>query len=179
MSKRVVIISSSLRKNSNSEALASAFGQGAKIAGHDVEQITLRDKVLGFCVGCFTCQKTFKCVIDDDANDIVEKMKQADVLVFATPVYYYGMCGQLKTLLDRANPLFPSDYRFRDVYLLATAAEDEETTVAGTRTGVQGWIECFEKAQLKDTIFCGGVTEVGEIAGNPVLETALVAGKNI
>jgi hypothetical protein len=89
------------------------------------------------------------------------------------------MCGQLKTLLDRANPLFPSDYRFRDVYLLATAAEDEESTVAGTRTGIQGWIDCFEKAQLKDTIFCGGVTEVGEIAGNAVLETALTAGKNI
>ena len=67
----------------------------------------------------------------------------------------------------------------RDVYLLATAAEDEESTVAGTRTGIQGWIDCFEKAQLKDTIFCGGVTEVGEIAGNAVLETALTAGKNI
>ena len=73
-------------------------------------------------------------MLKDDANDIVEQMGRADVLVFATPVYYYGMSGQLKTLLDRANPLFPADYRFRDVYLLAAAAEDEAETVDGTRT---------------------------------------------
>ncbi|MBQ7499147.1 MAG: flavodoxin family protein [Selenomonas sp.] len=179
MSKKVVIISASLRKNSNSEALATAFADGAREAGHEVEQISLRDKTINFCKGCLACQKTMQCVIKDDANEITAKIGQADVVALATPVYYYGMCGQLKTLLDRANPLFPSDYRFREVYLLAVAAEDEESTVAGTRVGVQGWVDCFDKAELKETIFCGGVTNIGDIAGNAALEKARQAGKNI
>lgn len=179
MSKNVVIISSSLRNNSNSEALANAFAEGAKAVGHEVAQITLRGKEIKFCQGCLSCQNTMHCVLKDDANDIVEQMGRADVLVFATPVYYYGMSGQLKTLLDRANPLFPADYRFRDVYLLAAAAEDEAETVDGTRTGVQGWVDCFERAQLTETIFCGGVTGAGEIKGNAALEKARQAGSQI
>ena len=161
MSKKVVIISTSLRKNSNSEVLAKAFAEGAREAGHEVEQISLRDKTINFCKGCLACQKTMQCVIKDDANEITAKIGQADVVALATPVYYYGMCGQLKTLLDRANPLFPSDYRFREVYLLAVAAEDEESTVAGTRVGVQGWVDCFEKATLVDSLFCGGISDPG------------------
>lgn len=179
MSKKVVIVSSSLRKNSNSEALAAAFADGAKAAGHEVEQISLRGKEIKFCQGCLACQKTMQCVLNDEANGIVEKMGQADVLVFATPVYYYGMSGQLKTLLDRANPLFPADYRFREVYLLVTAAEDEAETMTGTRIGVQGWVDCFARAKLKETIFCGGVTGTGEIVGNAALEKSRQAGMQV
>ena len=60
----------------------------------------------------------------NDMPAIVQQMKQADILVFATPIYYYEMCGQMKTLLDRANPLYTDDYAFRDVYLLSAAADD-------------------------------------------------------
>ena len=79
MSKKVVIVSSSLRKNSNSEALAMAFADGAKAAGHEVEQISLRGKEIKFCQGCLACQKTMQCVLNDEANGIVEKMGQAGV----------------------------------------------------------------------------------------------------
>ena len=120
-----------------------------------------------------------QCVIKDDAKAIVEKMGKADVLVFATPIYYYEMCGQLKTLLDRANPLFPTDYIFRDVYLLATAADEELSAVDGARKGLEGWVACFPKAQLKDVLFCGGVTNVGDIDGNAALEKAGRLGKTI
>lgn len=103
-------------------------------------------------------------------------MCHADVIVFATPVYYYSMSGQLKTLLDRANSLFASDYAFRDIYLLTTAAEDEESTPEGTETGIQGWIDCFEKAELKGTVFAGGVNDVGEMDGHPALQKAYHMG---
>ena len=99
-----------------------------------------------------------RCVIRDDADTIVQKMRAADVLVFATPVYYYGMSGQMKTMLDRANPLLPSDYIFRDIYLLTAAAEDDPETPEGTVHGLQGWISCFEKARLAGSVFAGGVT---------------------
>ena len=117
MSKKVLIVSSSPRKNGNSETLADAFANGAREAGHSVETVRLREKQIGFCKGCLACLKLGHCVIQDDAVEIAAKMHGADVLVFATPVYYYSVCGQLKTMLDRANPLFGSDYAFtRRIY---------------------------------------------------------------
>ena len=103
MQKNVLILSTSLRVGGNSDSLAKAFAEGAKEAGHQVELVSLAKKNIGFCKGCLACQSKKKCVILDYANEITEKMAQADVLVFATPVYYYGMSGQMKTMLDRAN----------------------------------------------------------------------------
>ena len=179
MSKKVLIISTSLRKNSNSSKLAEAFANGARESGHEVEIVTLIGKSIAFCKGCLACQKNGECVIKDDASHIVEKMLRADALVFATPVYYYEMSGQMKTVLDRANPLFPSDYSFRDVYLLATAAEEDEHAMDGAVHGLNGWIACFGKARLAGTVFGGGVTAQGEIAGHPSLETAKDMGKSL
>lgn len=179
MSKKVLVISTSPRKGGNSNLLADEFVRGAREAGNSVEKITLYDKTIGFCKGCLACQRTQRCVIHDDADAIAQSMLTADVIVFATPIYYYGMCGQMKTMLDRANPLFPSDYQFREIYLLAAAAEEEERTVDGAITGLQGWIDCFEKARLAGTVFAGGVTSVGEIQGHPALRKAYEMGQNV
>ena len=177
MSKKVLILSASPRKNSNSEMLARAFAAGAEASGNEVELISLRGKDLRFCRGCFACQRTGKCVIADDMLWIVPKMEQADVLVFATPIYYYEMSGQMKTLLDRGNPLFVADYRFRDVYFLSSAAEDEETVPLRAQSGLEGWIECFPKARLAGAVFGGGVTECGEMKNRPDrLEAARAMG---
>lgn len=148
-------------------------------AGNRTETISLKGKRIGFCTGCMVCQKTQKCVIADDAVGIAQKIGNADVLVFATPVYYYCLSGQLKTMLDRCNPLFPSDYAFREVYLLATAAEAEEAAVAGTEKGIQGWVDCFEKAKFSGTVFAGGVDGAGEIEGHPALQRAYDLGRGI
>ena len=125
MAKKVLVISTSIRGNSNSEKLAEAFADGAKAAGNEVELVSLKDKTIAFCKGCLACQQTGHCVIKDDANAIADKMLEADVIAWATPIYYYEMSGQMKTMIDRANSLFPKDYKFRDVYLLTAAAEDE------------------------------------------------------
>lgn len=179
MSKKVLVISSSLRKNSNSEMLADEFMRGAKEAGHQAEKVSLRDKRIGFCKGCLACQKTGHCVINDDAAEIAQKMLTADVIAFATPIYYYEMSGQMKTMLDRANPLFSSDYAFRDIYLLTTAADSDEDAMDGARKGLEGWIACFEKAELAGTVFAGGVDAPGEAKEHPALEKAYQMGQNI
>ena len=179
MSKKVLILSSSPRKGGNSEALASIFAKGAQEAGNQVETVYLRENQYGFCKGCLACQKLGHCVIKDDAVEIAVKMHDADVLVFATPVYYYSVSGQLKTMLDRANPLFGTDYAFTKGYLLATAAEDGPETVAGSEKAVQGWVDCFDRCELAGTVFAGGVTNVGEIAGHPSLEKAYQSGKEV
>ena len=177
MSKHVLVISTSLRKG-NSERLAQEFAKGAAAAGHQVEELTLRGKRLTFCTGCMACLEKGHCVIPDDAVEIAAKMKQADVIAFATPIYYYEMAGQMKTLLDRANWLYSSDYHFRDIYLLTAAAEDEPETPEGAEHGLQGWIVCYEKARLAGTAFAGGVNGPGEIAGHPALKTAYELGRN-
>lgn len=169
MSKKVLIISTSLRRNSNSEALAHEFAKGAKDAGYEVTEITLRDKNIGFCKGCFACLKLGHCVIDDDAVEIAKMMHDAQVLVFATPIYYYEMSGQMKTMLDRANPLYGTDYAFTDVYFLSTAAEDENDVDSRALSGMEGWISCFDRAKLAGTVFAGGVNDAGEIAGQAAI----------
>ena len=179
MSKRILIISSSPRKGGNSETLAAAFAKGAQEAGHQVETVFLREKQVGFCKGCFACLNLGHCVIQDDAVEIAAKMHDADVLVFATPVYYYCVSGQLKTMLDRANPLFDTDYAFTKAYLLATAAEDAPETFAGAEKAVLGWVDCFPRCALAGTVFAGGVNEVGDIIGHPTLERAYQVGKEV
>lgn len=175
----VLVISTSLRPTSNSDALAREFARGAVVAGHSVEVVSLRGKKIEFCRGCLACQKTQKCVIKDDAPDIVAKMHNADVIAFATPIYYYEMCGQMKTLLDRANPLYPSDYKFRNIYLLTTAAEDEPQVPQRAVSGLTGWIDCFERARLAGTVFAGGVNDMGEIEGHKALSEAYELGKTV
>ena len=104
--KKIVIISSSLRNNSNSEILADWFMKGAIDAGNIVEKISLKDKVSHFCIGCMKCHQTGECQLQDDANFIVQKIQISDVVVFATPIYFNEMSGQLKTLFDRSNSLY-------------------------------------------------------------------------
>ena len=172
--KRVLILSTSPRKNGNSDTLAEEFARGAREAGHEVEKISLSGKEIRFCQGCLACQKTGRCVIHDDADAIVqEKMLGAQVLVFATPIYYYEMCGQMKTMLDRSNPLYSSDYAFRKVYLLATAAEDGDEVWQRAASGLEGWVECFPKARMAGVVFGGGATEVGAIRGHRCHETGI------
>ena len=176
--KNIIVISTSLRQGSNSDILADKFIEGAKDAGHNVEKINLKGKDIKFCMGCLACQKLGKCVIKDDANGIMEKVLNADVVCWATPIYYYEMSGQMKTLIDRLNAMFPLDYKFREVYLLCTAAEDGKFVYERAEAGLTGWIDCFGKSQLKGTVFCGGVGGPREIEGHAKLQEAYEMGKN-
>lgn len=179
MPKKVLIISTSFRKSSNSETLAKSFADGARSAGNDAEIVSLADKKIAFCKGCLACQKIGHCVINDDAVNIAEKMRTADVLVFATPIYYYEMSGQMKTMLDRANSLYSSDYKFRDIYMLSSAAEDEPDVDERAYSGLEGWVVCFEKSRLAGKVFAGGVNDPGEIMGHKAFKEAYDMGAKI
>lgn len=179
MAKKILVICTSMRSRSNSEMLADSFIEGAKASGNTVEKVTLKGKTINFCKGCFSCQKTGKCVIADSAPAITEKIRQAEVIVWASPIYYYSVSGQMKTLIDRANPLYVSEYAFRDVYFLSAATEDEKDTDDRALRTVEGWIACFPKARLAGKVFAGGVTDQGEIAGHKALQEAFAMGKAI
>ena len=164
MAKKVLVIETSLRARSNSDALAEEFARGAKDAGNEVEIVSLKGKKISFCTGCFGCQRAGHCVIKDDANEITEKILEAEAVVWSTPIYYYEMSGQMKTMIDRANSLYPRDYKFRDVYLLSVAAEDEDYV---------------DETEFKGKVFAGGVNEQGEIKGHKALKEAYDMGKNV
>lgn len=179
MKKKVLVISASLRPGSNSHALAEQFAEGARQAGHEVELVSLRDKDIQFCRGCTACQKTGSCVIRDDVAPLLEKLRAAQVVAFATPIYYYELCGQLKTFLDRTEPLYGRENAFRQVYLLSAAAETEDFVPKRAESGIQGWIDCYENLELAGTVFAGGVQGPGEMTGHPALEQARAMGAAI
>ena len=178
--KNVLVISSSLHNKSNSETLAQEFAKGAAEAGNKVDFVSLRGKKIAFCTGCLACQKKGKCAIKDDANAITEKMKNAEVIVFATPIYYYEMSGQLKTMLDRANSLYSSDYKFREIYLLAAAADTDKKAMNIAKRGIGGWIACFDGVKLKGALCATGAESAGDVKKNSaLLKKAFAMGKKV
>ena len=180
MSKRILVLSTSPRIGGNSETLADVFIKGAEEAGHETKKICLYDKKIEFCKGCLGCQTTGKCILRDDAERIIAQMKAMDVLVFATPIYFYEMSGQMKTLLDRTNPLFPAEYEFRDIYLLATSADEEESSMEAAVKGLEGWISCCEKSRLAGVVRGTGADKKGAIEEcGEALSAAYEMGRNV
>lgn len=179
MKKKVFIVSSTPRKNGNSDILADEFARGACDAGHTVTKVNIRDLSLKFCIGCMSCHRSGKCVLNDEMNGLYEKVRSADTLVFATPVYYYAVCGQLKTFLDRLNPLYGRDNAFKEVYLLATAADGAQSAMDGAVKDIQGWIDCFDGVKLKGVLRGVGLTDAGEAESSAYAATAYETGRNI
>ncbi len=181
MAKKVLILSSSPRRGGNSDTLCDEFMRGASDAEHEVEKIFLRDKTIHYCVGCSTCSLHQKpCPQKDDAAAIIEKMVAADVIVLGTPVYFYAMSAQLKTLLDRCCGLY-TEMRNKEFYFLASAAEGEEgrEQLMHVFDNMMGFLDCLENPVLKGKVLATGVWHVGEIKGHSALQEAYEMGKQI
>ena len=178
--KNVLIVSSSLRGGSNSEILAHEVERGAKDAGNNVEFLSLKGKNIKFCIGCLACQKTGKCVQKDDMAEMIAKVQNADVLIFTTPIYYYEMSGQLKTFLDRCNPLYGQDNKFKDVYLITSSYDDAKNASDIAANGLGGWVACFEQSRLAGVLAGGGLNEPKDATANEdLLHKAYELGKNV
>jgi len=176
--KKIVILSSSPRKGGNSETLARKFMEGALASGHQVDFISLREYDLGYCKACYACRKLGKCFQNDGMDVIGEKLLAADAIVFATPVYFYSMTGQLKVLIDRLVPYWT---RIRsDIYMLLTAWDPNEQHLDSTFEAIRGCTrDCFKDCPEKGTIAVCDVNELGSIEGNPALDRAYEMGKNV
>lgn len=110
MSIQVLGISGSPRVGGNSERLLAEALAGAAAAGADCEQVDLRGLTIGPCVSCGACQKTGRCVFQDDFTGVYEKMIAADRIVFATPIYFMAVSAQAKLLIDRCQCLWSEKY---------------------------------------------------------------------
>lgn len=147
MSKKVLILSSSPRRNGNSDLLCNEFMRGAAEAGHQVEKIFLKDKHINYCTGCSVCSMYGKpCPQKDDAAEVVEKMIAADVIVMATPVYFYTMSAQMKTLIDRCCARY-LEIKDKEFYFIIAAAEESVPMMERTIDGFRGFLDLPERAQ--------------------------------
>ena len=176
--KNVLILSSSPRKGGNTDLLCDEFAKGAKEAGNKVTKIRIADKKIGYCTGCYACQKTHKCVIKDDAAAILKKMQAADVIVFGTPAYFYSCTGQLKVLFDRTVAIYP-DLPNKQYYYLLAQADENKDTFAGTIKSLDGFLDCYEGSKLTGMVAAPGIYEKGAIKGPKYLAQAYKLGLRV
>ena len=176
MSKKVLILSASPRKGGNSDLLCDQFAKGAEEAGHQVEKVRVQEKKISPCLACYGCRGTGVCVQKDDMAAILEKMVEADVLVLATPVYFYSMDGQLKTLIDRTLPRY-TEIAEKDLYFIATAAAGAGA-MERTMDALEGFAVCLPGAVVRDKIYGAGVYQKGEVRTTRAMAQAYADGKN-
>jgi len=178
MSKRVLILSSSPRKGGNSNALCDRFMEGARAAHHQVEKVFLAEKKINYCTGCYTCEGNGECVQNDDMSPILDSMMAADVIVMATPVYFYTMCAQMKTVIDRTVARYMK-ITDKDFYFIVTAAVSKKAALERTIEGFRGFTSCLPGAKEKGIVYGTGAWEVGDIIKSPAMDQAYEMGKRL
>jgi len=178
--KRVLIISASPRANGNSDILAQRFAQGAIDAGNIVDIVNLREKRIAYCTGCNYCQKhQGDCCLKDDVDGIIDQMIASDVLVFATPTYFYSMAGQLKVLIDRTTGKY-AEIKNKEVYYLISAQDTNEKLLSKVVVALEGFtMDCLEGTLEKGVLFASGVAEKGEVNKTDYPQKAYAMGQSV
>ena len=175
--KKILVIQGGGRPNGNTARLASRFRDGARDAGHEVEVISLAKYPVNGCLGCNACRYGKPCVQKDAFNELVPKIKEADCLVFASPLYFWTISAKLKAFIERFYCLAQEDpvpplgryekYPVKDCALLMTAADDFfwtfEQAVSYYRFALVRYIGFHDKGML----LAGGC---GDTNGKPRIE---------
>lgn len=179
MSKKVLVLSGSPRRGGNSDTLCDAFVKGAVEAGNDTEKIFVRDKGIGYCIGCYHCRDhDGRCVFEDDMADVLDRMLVADVIVLSSPVYFYSMDAQLKTLIDRCVARW-TEFNGKEFYFIMTSAEDTDTVMDGTIACMQGFVDCCSDSTVKGMILGKGLSDYGDAADSLYMEQAYDMGRKV
>lgn len=179
MSKKVLILSGSPRNGGNSDILCDEFMKGAKEAGNEVEKIRVAAKKIAPCSACYYCRDNGgKCVHKDDMAEILDKMLEADVIVMASPVYFYSIDAQLKAVIDRAMAKW-TKIKNKEFYYIMTAAEDSDTVMDCTLECMRGFAICLDNSKEMGVIYGKGVYEAGAIKNTPYMKEAYNMGLNV
>ena len=178
--KKVLVLSSSPRKGGNSDILCDEFVKGAKESGNNVTKIFLKDKKINYCTGCGFCNTNdyTDCAQKDDTAEILNMMVDADVIVMATPVYFYTMCAQMKTLIDRCCSRY-THIRNKEFYFIITAADGNKKALERTNYEFHGLLDCLNGGIERGTIYASGVWQKGDVKHTEYLKAAYEMGKNV
>lgn len=175
---KVLAICASPRKGGNSDVLCDQFLKGASEKGNEVEKINLSGMNISPCVACYGCTKSHQCVKKDDMAQIQQELIDADVIVLATPVYFYSMDAQMKIMIDRCLPRY-QEIRNKDFYYIITAADPEQSAADETIAGLRGYLRCLSSAKEKGIIYGTGTWDKGDVYCHPSFEKAYAMGKTI
>lgn len=181
MAKNIVVLNGSPRKKGNTSELVRAFAEGAEGAGHQVTEFFLNGMNVHGCLGCFGGGKdpAHPCVQSDDMDSVYAAYREADVVVLASPLYYWGISGQLKIAFDRLFAVAECDPDYRNPVkesVLLMAAEGD-----GFEESAQ-WYDNLERHigwKSLGKVLCGSVMQVGDIAGKLELEEARALGAQV
>lgn len=166
MSKKIVVITGSPRKNGNSFAMTDAFIQAAEAKGHTVTRFDAAMKQVGGCRACETCFKTEKaCSFDDDFNAVAPAILEADAVVFTMPVYWYSIPAQIKCVIDK---LFSFCVAGKDIAgkacaLITCCEENDMSVMDGVRVPMERSAALL-KWNMVGEVLIPGVLNVGDIA---------------
>ncbi len=182
MSKKIVILNGSPRRKGNTSALVRAFTEGAESAGHTVTEFFLDEMNIHGCKGCFGGHsgKDSPCVQKDDMDKVYPAVKESDVIILATPLYYWNMSGQIRTAVDRLFALEEGDGN-----LLRGQGRASALLMVAEGHGFEDVLlyydHLMEHLRWKNLghILAGGNGDIGDIEGKPELEKAYVLGKSI
>ena len=173
--KNILIISSSPRKNGNSQMLCEQFKRGAEEKGHMVTLVRLMEKIIGFCRACDGCMRNGgTCVLNDDMAEILKLFQEADVIVLATPVYFYGISAQMKTFIDRTYPIWQHLGK-KEVYYIISAGLGEDI-IERSLGDLDGFVEHLEEYRIAGRIYATDVMEAGLVKNLDVFEKAYQMG---
>lgn len=181
MGKQVFIVKGSPRKQGNTSLMADAFAQGAKETGNVVTEVFLREKKIGDCLGCAVCQENGgSCIQKDDMTEIYEALKQADVIVLASPVYFYTWTSVMKRMLDRTFAV-EADLRNREFYLLSAGAAPDEAYMQTMTDSFRQFVSCFEGCTCREDgiLYALDTRLAGDVKGMDVLEKARKLGMEV
>lgn len=180
MSKKILILAGSPRKNGNTDRLADAFIRGAMENEHTVEKIYLRDEKINGCLGCLACQRNGgTCVQSDDMDGLYDKMLQVDIIVLVAPVYFYSFNAQMKTVLDRTIALHQKEFQNKTFYLLSAGQAPEEKYMKTMIDNYQQYLSCFPNMKDGGFIFAYNTSDPSDVENNPVKVQAYELGKAI
>lgn len=176
---KIVVLSGSMRKGGNTDLLVSAFAEGASIK-HDVEVISVADYKVNPCIGCNTCfsREGNACFQNDDMTAIYEKLKTAEIIVAASPVYFYGISAELKAIIDRLHTPMRNGFPTKKLALLLVGAATLPELFDAIKVQYQLILNYFH---LEDAgmVLVRGVQNKGDIKGNTALKEAYELGLSI
>jgi multimeric flavodoxin WrbA len=179
MSKNIVVVTGSPRAGGNTDALAEVFVEGAKESGNTVTRFNAGRMKINGCLDCKYCTShDGNCIQKDDMQQIFKALYQADMLVFVSPVYWYGFTAGLKAMIDRLYVATGKPFRITSTALL-TVYEDTDTTVVEPIIQHYKAFTGFLKWENKGIVAEGGIHNIGDIKGKQVLEDARSLGLRI
>lgn len=178
MNKNVLIISGSPRKGGNSDILCDEFMRGAMESKNEVTKIRAADENIALCRACYACKNSGVCAVKDSMADILEKIIAADVIVLASPVYFYSVSAQLKALIDRTVARW-TEIKNKEFYYIMTAADSEKSSMETTLACLRGFADCVDGAREMGVIYGVGVYEKGEVRNTKAMQEAYEMGANV